>query len=78
MSFEQVLPLRNESRLWDSAIANRLLGMSEGTIGDLSLLLNRAATKAIENGDERITPKLLDELEWTAPSKRREEASAVA
>jgi hypothetical protein len=52
--------------------------MSEGTIGELSSLLNRAAVRAIRTGEERITPKLLDDLQWTAPSKRREEAYAIA
>jgi hypothetical protein len=78
MRFEQVLPLRQESRLSDSAIANRLFGMSEGTIGELSSLLNRAAVRAIRTGEERVTPTLLDGLQWTAPSKRREEAYAIA
>jgi Bacterial TniB protein len=77
MSFEQVRPLRNDSHLWDGPIANRLFGMSEGTIGELSTLVNRAAVQAIRTGEERITPKLLDELEWTAPSKRREEGYAI-
>jgi hypothetical protein len=63
-----------KSRLTDSAIVNRLFGMSEGTIGELSSLLNGAAVRAIRTGEERITPKLLDQLEWTVPSKRREEA----
>jgi hypothetical protein len=79
MSFEQVLPLRNESRLADSAIADRLYGMSEGTIGELSSLLNRAAVRAIRTGEERITAKLLDPIEMDGtPSKRREEAYAIA
>lgn len=78
MSFEQVLPLRKESHLVDSAIANRLFGMSEGTIGELSPLVNRAAVRAIRTGAERITLKLLEDLKWTAPSKRREEAYAIA
>jgi hypothetical protein len=51
--------------------------MSEGTIGELSSLINRAAVQAILTGEERITPNLLDELEWTPASRPREEGYAV-
>lgn len=77
MSFEQVLPLREESKLAEPEIANRLFGLSEGSIGELSSLINRAAAEAIRNGEERITPALLDKLDWIAPSRRREVASAI-
>jgi hypothetical protein len=48
--------------------------MSEGTIGELSALLARAAVSAIEKRTETITPKLLDKVGWVRPSERKWQA----
>lgn len=70
-SFERMLPLKRAAHLTGEDLAFKLLGMSEGTIGELSALLTRAAVSAIEKGTETITPKLLDGIGWIRPSERK-------
>lgn len=70
-SFERMMPLKKPSGLIENALALKVLSMSEGTIGEISSLLGRAAVKAIETGGERISSKLLDSLDWTRPSERK-------
>ena len=70
-SFERILPLQQPSRLAEPALAARLLALSEGTIGELSSLLVRAAAWAIRSGVECINEDVLLRTEWTPPSVRR-------
>ncbi|OGX91499.1 TniB family NTP-binding protein [Hymenobacter coccineus] len=70
LSFERLLPLRKPSGLSEEALAYKLLSMSEGTIGDLSKLLKRAAIAAIQGKTECITLALLNRLDYTVPSER--------
>ena len=76
-SFETELPLRKPSDLADPRLAQRLHLMSEGTVGELSTLLQRAMVEAMRGGEERICDAVLDRLRWIPPSKRREHARAV-
>ena len=71
MSFERMIPLREPSKLHSQALAARLLSMSEGLIGELSRILVTAAVRAAESGKEHIDTKLLDNIGWTPPSKRK-------
>jgi hypothetical protein len=77
MSFERVLPLRSPSTLHDPAIASKILAMCEGTIGELSTLLNLAATHAIRHGQEQITAEVLNACGYVSPSDRTRQASRV-
>lgn len=77
MSFESVLPLRNPSTLHEPMLAGKVLAMSEGTIGELSTLLNQAATYAIRQGDEQITPDVLNACGYVSPSDRTRQAARV-
>lgn len=70
-SFEKVLALEKVSNLAETAMAIKILSMSEGTIGELSTLLTRAAIHAIRTGTEHITPKVLDGCGYSGPSVRR-------
>lgn len=76
-SFERVLPLAQPSHLASEPLAKRLLAMSEGTIGALSSLLNRAAAVAIRKGRERIDEQTLNETDWVRPSERRQRAELM-
>ena len=76
-SFEMMLPLKKPSNLSETSMAAKILSMSEGTIGDTSMLLNSAAIYAIKSGIEQITPKVLDSVSWKSPSKRKEMSSEV-
>lgn len=69
-SFERMLPLRDRSGLTRSALATRILALSEGKLGEISSLLELAAIRAIRTGQERIDVKILDDIGWIAPSDR--------
>lgn len=53
-------------------LAAKIRDMSEGLTGEMVNLLEMAAVEAIETGVEQITSDLLDSLEWTKPSLRRD------
>ncbi|HXA47580.1 MAG TPA: TniB family NTP-binding protein [Burkholderiaceae bacterium] len=72
-TFERAIPLRRVSNLVDGALADKIYSMSEGYIGEISLLLVTAAVKSIETKREHIDRKILDQIDWTAPSDRRKE-----
>ena len=69
-SFEYVLPLAEESNLTEKEMATKLLDMSGGTIGELSKLIRRAAIETIRQGREKISPSLLEEVQWIPPDVR--------
>ena len=70
-SFERVLPLKRPSHLTQTDLAQKLLSLSEGYIGELSRILTLATQQAIENQTEQITLKTLNMIAWVNPSKRR-------
>ena len=58
------LPLHNPSNLADDyEVADEIYRLSGGVIGNVSRVVNEAAVRAIEVGDERITKGLLRSLE---------------
>ena len=69
-SFERTLPLLKKSDLSNIEIAEKLLSMSEGFIGELVSILGLAIEKAINDGEEKIDLKLLNKISWTYPSDR--------
>lgn len=77
VSFEQVLPLRKASRLADEQMARQLLMLSEGSLGELSVLLTSAAVYAVQSGAERIDEKVLAAIDWVPPSERRRRAERL-
>jgi hypothetical protein len=76
-SFEALLPLAEPSYLYDDQLANKLYAMTEGYIGELSRLLSKAAEEAIKSSEEQITLKILNGLEWVAPSDRKKQMDKV-
>ena len=71
-SFEHLLPLKKVSDLAeDSQIAGKILSMSEGYIGEISTVVTEAAVAAVESGAERISLKILNELDYFSPSQRK-------
>ena len=77
MSFERVLPLQKPSDLHTPQLAAKILAVSEGTIGELSVLLNLAAAYAIREGSEQITTETLNACGNISPSDRTKQASRV-
>jgi hypothetical protein len=76
-SFERVLPLRLPSQLAAPTLAGRIVDLSGGTIGEMSVLLNAAATYAINTSEERITVETLDVCGYVSPSMRKQAAAAL-
>ncbi|MFG3693126.1 MULTISPECIES: TniB family NTP-binding protein [Stutzerimonas] len=76
-SFELILPLRHPSRLIDPQLSMKLLSMCEGTIGELSKLLNAAASHAIDSGVEQINDEVLDKCGYKPPSERKKPVVGV-
>lgn len=72
-TFERSVPLRTPSNLTDGALADKIYSMSEGYLGEISRVLESAAVRAIETGQERIDKKVLDSIGWISPSDRRKE-----
>lgn len=77
-SFECMLPLNRPSNLTGTALALKILSLSEGLIGEVSAILTKTAVKAIASGKERIDLGLLEEIQFTPPSDRKWRADAQA
>lgn len=74
-SYEKTIPLKKPSNLHDGAMSNQLHNMSEGFVGELTTVINKAAVQAIRDGSEQITAGTLKKLNWIKPSGRKAEAS---
>ncbi len=70
-SFEKRLPLKKPSNLRDTPIAQKVMWMSEGILGEIHEILKRAAIDAIKNKSEQITLEIISSIRWTMPSKRK-------
>lgn len=77
-SFEYKLPLKKPSFLEGDELSLKILALSEGAIGEISALLRLAATQAIRSGQECITSRLLEKLDWMAPSQRKAQVNRLA
>ncbi len=70
--FERNLPLKKTSYLaYNEKLALKILARTDGLLGEISDLLKEAAILAIESGTEKITLKLLDEVDRPSPQDRR-------
>ncbi len=74
-TFESILPLKSPSNLYSTVVCKRIYGLSEGSIGELSTLLNQAAIYALRNNQECITLETLSDCGYIAPSERNREVS---
>lgn len=70
-SFEKLLPLKEPSMLIEASLANKILAMSEGLIGEISKILELSAILAIESGMEKINKNILNNIDYTSPSDRK-------
>lgn len=74
-SFEKYMPLREPSNLSDKKMAQRILALSEGTIGEVLTIIRVLAKDAIKRDVEQIRfqdlemPRLKS-LGWVPPSER--------
>lgn len=67
-SFERILPLKLPSNLMQKEIAQQLMSMSEGSLGELTIILRRATMAAIEDKSEHISLALLQHLDYVPQS----------
>ena len=65
-TLEAALPLAHPSELSQESLARRIFAMSEGLIGETVRIVTEAAVLALDDGAERITPRTLDALDYTA------------
>ncbi len=70
-SIETTLPLKEPSLLHTNKIAALLYGMSEGILGELMTIIQRASVLAIKDGKDKIDEKILKSIRFTRPSDRR-------
>lgn len=70
-TIERSLPLQEPSLLHTKKIAVRLYGMSEGIIGELMTIIQRAGVIAIKEGIEKINEDIIKSIRFTRPSDRR-------
>ncbi|KAF7788542.1 hypothetical protein PRUB_a1531 [Pseudoalteromonas rubra] len=69
-TFESITPLKEPSQLHSGLMSKKLMALSEGTIGELSTLINKAASFAIRNGQEKIDTDVLSKCGYIPPSDR--------
>lgn len=69
ISFENILPLKKESHLIENSITNKILAMSDGLIGEISKIIELSTIMAIETKVEKITPNILNSIDYTSPDK---------
>ncbi|MBS0396552.1 MAG: TniB family NTP-binding protein [Proteobacteria bacterium] len=70
-TLESVLPLRQPSHLSEPELANRILAMTEGVLGEIVTVVTRAAALAVSSGAESINVGILDQIGFISPSGRR-------
>ncbi len=74
-SFEKMVPLPQPSDLSTPETAKLIYTMTEGTIGEVADLVNRAAVFAIKNDKQRIDKRILQSVGYVPPSRRQRSAS---
>lgn len=70
-SIESVLPLTKPSSLASTENSEMILAKTEGTIGEIMLLLRAAAKRAIQSEQEYIDVRALNECGYVSPADRR-------
>jgi len=70
-SFEAIIPLKEQSYLYENSLATKILAKSEGLIGEISKIIELSAILAISLGTEKITKSIIDNIDYTSPSDRK-------
>jgi hypothetical protein len=70
-SFAVSFPLRRPSNIHQMDVARYILTRTEGTIGEISILLTRAAIAGIESGEEALNARTLTLADYESPTERR-------
>lgn len=70
-TLEKMLPLKKPSNLVEYDLAMKILSKSEGTIGEITKIIENSAILAINKKIECITPKIVDSIKYLSPSERK-------
>lgn len=70
-TLEGLLPLPKESKLYSNTKAKKILSMSEGYIGEITMILKEAFTHCMDYELDSISINVLDEINYVSPSLRR-------
>lgn len=73
-TYQSMLPLKKNSKLLDEKVADEILMLTDGYIGNIFELLRLAAKKAITTGSEHITLLELRTCNYKSPHQRSNEA----
>ena len=76
-SYEISLPLRKVSNLTEDHLRNEIFIKSDGMIGEISAILEKAAIIAIRTGEERITLDIVKKTGHQSPTERRRSFESV-
>ncbi len=71
VSFENTLPLKEASNLYEKELFKELYNMSEGMIGELARIIQKASVFALNNNKEKIDMEVLRSINFIKPSQRR-------
>ena len=71
VSYEKILPLRERSYLHNKDIALKILSLTDRTVGGTTTVLKKAAIKALETGQEKITVDIISQLGIIHPDEKR-------
>lgn len=70
-TLEAMLPLNEQSKLFEPALANKILSLSEGLIGEIVTILQESFNYCLDNGKNKINSGVLDNIEYVSPKIRR-------
>jgi len=76
-SFERILPLKKPSLLQTRPLASLIVDLCDGTIGEMSTLLNAAAVQAIKSSTEQITQEVIARCGYVGPAQRKQVGSLL-
>jgi len=68
--FEKNIPLKKPSYIYHKEMSERIYRMTDGTIGNVSRLLGKAARLAIDKNVEQISHDVLDLVEHVPPRRK--------
>lgn len=73
MGLERTLPLKEPSNLHHTELLARIYDLSEGLIGEVATILKKSTIFAITHNKEKIDLSVLNSINFTKPSRRRDD-----
>jgi len=72
LGLEKTLPLKEPSNLHHTEMLARIYDLSEGLIGEVTTILKKSTIFAIMHNKEKIDLSILNSINFTKPSRRRD------